>query len=675
MENGHSKIQTLSAAGVLVSLGIIYGDIGTSPLYVFKAIIGTRDISEELIFGGLSLVFWTLTLITTIKYVYLALNADNKGEGGIFALYALVRRYKAGWVIFPAIIGCATLISDGFITPAISVSSAIEGLRNLNQDIPTVPIVIAIIVAIFIFQQFGTTVVGKTFGPIMLMWFTFIGIMGLLQLLKNPEVLKAINPVYAINLLTQYPGGFWILGAVFLCTTGAEALYSDLGHCGKSNIRVGWGFVKICLLLNYFGQAAWLTTQVDSRLGTIIPFYAIIPEPLLIPGIIIATMAAIIASQALISGTFTLVTEAMKLKLWPATRLRYPSEIKGQIYIPAINWILMFGCIAVVLIFRESTAMEGAYGLAITFDMLMTTSLLAYYFSLSRKSTYRAFLIAITFFAIEGAFLVSNLSKFSHGGWFSFAIASLFFIMMFVLVRARKLRERHTEFVDVKHYVEILKDVQNDQTIPKEASHLVYLAVADSKRYIDSNIIYSILRKRPKRADVYWFLHVDTVDSPFTSKYSVDTVVPKECFFVRMKLGFKTPHRVNLLFNKIVHEMAERGEVDVISPYPSLQKHIMTADFKYIILNSWASSDSEISNFDRIIIQGYRLIKRFSLGTAELYGLEAANIETEKIPISVGPQAKGKIKREHEDAEREKEVRYASFGKKKGQGTKAQGKK
>jgi KUP system potassium uptake protein len=659
----NSKIQKLSAAGVLVSLGIIYGDIGTSPLYVFKAIIGQRDISEDLVFGGLSCVFWTLTLITTLKYVYLALNADNKGEGGIFALYALVRRYKAGWVIYPAIIGCCTLIADGFITPAISVSSAIEGLRILNPDIPTTSIVIVILAVVFIFQQFGTSVVGKTFGPIMMVWFGFIGFVGLLQVLKNPEVLRALNPYYAYNLIVNYPGGFWLLGMVFLCTTGAEALYSDLGHCGKANIRLGWGFVKVALLLNYFGQAAWLTTQVDSRLGGIIPFYAIIPEPLLLFGIIIATMAAIIASQALISGTFTLVNEAMKLKLWPATRLRYPSEIKGQIYVPAINWILLIGCISVVLIFKESSSMEGAYGLAIIINMLMTTTLLVYYFSTAKKSTLRSTGLAFLFVTLEGMFLVSNLEKFVHGGWYTFLIATLFFIMMFVLVRARKLRDRHTEFVDVNHYVELMKDVQNDVTIPKEASNLVYLAVADSKRYIDSNIIYSIFKKRPKRADIYWLLHVDTVDSPYTCKYSVDTIIPKECFFVRMKLGFKTPHRVNLLFSKIVHEMAECGEIDLVSTYPSLRKHSMPADFKFIILNSWASSDSEISNFDRIIIQGYRLIKRFSLSTAELYGLEAANIETEKAPISVGPKAKAKIKREREDLEREKEEKYAAHKK------------
>jgi KUP system potassium uptake protein len=638
----------LSAAGVLVSLGIIYGDIGTSPLYVFKAIVGTNNISEDLILGGLSCVFWTLTLVTSVKYVYLALNADNKGEGGIFALYALVRRYKANWVIYPAIIGCATLISDGFLTPAITISAAIEGLAVKYPHIPTMPIVIGILVLIFFFQQFGTSVVGKTFGPIMLIWFVFLGALGLHQLWGNFTVLNAINPVYAWDLLTKYPHGFWLLGAVFLCTTGAEALYADLGHCGKGNIRVGWGFVKVCLLLNYFGQGAWLLSQEGSKLGDQIPFYTIIPEYLYNFGVVIATMAAIIASQALISGTFTLVNEAMKLKLWPSTRVRYPSQVKGQIYIPAINWILLAGTIMVVLIFRESTKMEGAYGLAITFDMLMTTSLLVYYFSTSKKSTVRSAVLAMVFFTLEGMFLISNLSKFPHGGWFSFTIAGFFFVMMFILLRARALRDRHTEFVDLKHYVTMIQDLQADKEVNKEATNLVYLAVADSKRYIDSNIIYSIFKKRPKRADVYWFLHVETVDSPFTSKYVVDTIIPKKCFFIRMKLGFKTDHRVNLLFNKIIHEMADAGEIDLTSPYPSLHKYSMMGDFKFIILHSWASSDSEISSFDRVIIMSYRLLKNYSLSTEELYGIEAANLEVEKVPIQVGPQAKVRIKREKE---------------------------
>ncbi len=642
----------LSAAGVLVSLGIIYGDIGTSPIYTLRFIVGNRPVTEDLILGGLSLVFWTLTIITSIKYIYLALSADNKGEGGIFALYALVRRYKAGWVIFPAMIGCCTLIADGFITPAISVTSAVEGLKTLlpsitNQTIIT--IVIAILVLLFLFQQFGSSVVGKTFGPVMLIWFLFIGSIGAYHLTGHWEILKAINPVYGFNLLVKYPGGFWILGAIFLCTTGAEAMYSDLGHCGGSNIRIGWGFVKICLLLSYFGQGAWMLSTLEGKtLDESIPFFSMMPEWLLIFGVILATMATVIASQALISGTFTLVNEAMKLKLWPATRVQYPSQVKGQIYVPAINWLLLLGSSMVVLYFKESDSMQAAYGLAITFNMLMTTALLVYYFSTAKKSTFRSSLMALVFFTVEGAFLISNLSKFAHGGWVTFVIASIFFFMMFILLRARWLRERHTEFVDLKHYVGMIQDLQADLTVQKEATNLVYLAVADSKRYIDSNIIYSIFKKRPKRADIYWFLHVDTVDTPFTSKYSVDTIIPKKCFFIRMRLGFKTDHRVNLLFNQIIHEMADSGEIDLVSSYPSLHKYSMMGDFKFVIIHSWASSDSEISTFDRLIIQGYRILKEHSLPTEELYGIEAANLEIEKVPIQVGPQAKVKIKRERD---------------------------
>jgi KUP system potassium uptake protein len=663
MGNRLNRLSTLTVGGVLVSMGIIYGDIGTSPLYVFRAIVGKQMITEPLVLGGLSCVFWTLVIITTIKYVYLALNADNKGEGGIFALYALVRKYKASWVIYPAIIGCCTIISDGFITPAFSISAAVEGLTIDFPEIPTAPIVIGILIVLFFFQQFGTTVVGKTFGPIMLIWFVTIGIFGAIHFVENPSVLRALNPWYAWNLLTQYPGGFLLLAGVFLCTTGAEAMYSDLGHCGKRNIRVGWWFVFLCLMLNYFGQAAWLLDHQGSVLDGVTPFYALVPKPLLLFSIIIATMAAIIASQALISGTFTLVNEAMKLKLWPSTMVRYPSSIKGQIYLPLINWMLLAGTIVVVLIFRESAQMEGAYGLAITVDMLMTTTLLVYYFRTVKKSTFRFLVLGIVFFTLEGMFLVSNLDKFSHGGWFTFSIAAVFFLLMFILLKARALRDRHTEFVDLKHYVPLIQDLQNDTSIPKEATNLVYMAVADSKRYIDSNIIYSIFKKRPKRADVYWFIHVDTVDSPYTSKYSVDTVVPKKCFFVRIKLGFKADHRVNLLFNKILHDMAENAEIDLVSHYDSLNRHSMPADFKFIILHSLASVDSEISTFDDLIIQGYRFIKRHSLSTEEIYGLELANVEVERVPIMVGPPAKVHIKREREDLAREKEARYFNHSK------------
>ena len=658
MEENHPIKTGATAAGILVALGIIYGDIGTSPLYVFRAIVGDRTISEELVIGGLSCVFWTITLITTIKYIYLALNADNKGEGGIFALYALVRRYKGKWVIYPAIIGCCTLISDGFITPAFSISSAVEGFTIDYPDIPTVPIVVVILVLIFVFQQFGTSVVGKTFGPVMVVWFTTISLIGLYHLSGDWSVLRAVNPIYAWNLLTQYPGGFWLLAAVFLCTTGAEAMYSDLGHCGKNNIRFGWGFVKVALLLNYAGQAAWLMSLDGLKLDGKIPFYAIVPDWFLLPQVIIATMATIIASQALITGTFTLVNEAMKMKLWPSTTVRFPSQLKGQIYIPAINWILLAGTLMVVFIFQKSENMEGAYGLAITFDMLMTTTLLVYFFTTAKKSRLRSIVLGVVFFSLEGVFLISNFDKFWHGGWFAFAVAFALFLIMFILHKARHLRDRHTEFVDLKHYVPLIQDLQSDTSIQKEATNLVYMCVADSNRYIDSNIIYSIFRKRPKRADVYWFLHVDTVDSPYTSKYSVSTIIPKKCFFIRIKLGFKADHRVNLLFNKILHEMSENAEIELVSHYDSLRKHSMPADFKFVILHSLASVDSEISTFDNLVIQGYRWIKSWSLSTEEQYGLELANVEVETVPIMVGPQAKVKIKREHEEKAREKEQRY-----------------
>ena len=639
----------LSFSNLVVVLGIVYGDIGTSPIYTLSFIVGDKPITDQLVFGALSCVFWTLTLITSIKYIYLAISADNRGEGGIFALYALVRRYKARWVIYPAMIGCCTLIADGFITPAISVSSAIEGLRLVNPLIPTTGIIIVILLSIFVSQQFGSAIVGRTFGPLMAIWFIMLAVLGTRYLIDDPSVLMAIDPAYALDLLTNYPGGFILLGGVFLCTTGAEALYSDLGYCGASNIRVSWSMVKVCLLLNYFGQGAWLLSHRGETLGENIPFFALMPQWFLIPGIVITTIATIIASQALISGTYSLINEAMKLKLWPASRIRYPSQSRGKMYIPAMNWILMIGSIIVVAIFRESSAMEGAYGLAITINMLMTTSLLAYYFYTVKKSMLRSIILGAVFFTLEGVFLASNLDKFEHGGWFTFVIASVFFFMMFILHKARKLRQRHTEFVDLRHYESMLKDLQEDETVPKEASNLVYLAVADSRRYIDSNIIYSIFKKRPKRADVYWFVHVETVDNPFTSKYKVDVIIPKKAFFVSIKLGFKTPHRVNTLFNKIIHEMADNGEIDLTSPYPALHKYSMMSDFKFISLHSWASADSEISSFERFIITGYRIIKSFSLATEAMYGLEAANIEIEKVPIQVGPLAKVKIRRDKEE--------------------------
>ncbi len=646
-QNNRSSGHELSAAGVLITLGIIFGDIGTSPIYVMNAILSSHVISEELVLGGLSCVFWTLIIITTVKYVFLALNNDNKGEGGIFSLYALVRRYKVTWTIFPAIIGCATLIADGFITPPISISSAIEGLKILNPNIPTIPIVLAILFGLFVFQQFGTRVVGGIFGPVMLIWFAMIGMLGMKEIVQYPSVIQALNPAYAVHLLVVYPGGFWLLGAVFLCTTGGEALFSDLGHCGKSNIRVSWVFVLSMLLLNYFGQSAHILHNYNGQhwpegQST---FYALMPPWFLPVGITIASLATVIASQALITGCFTLVNEAMKLRLWPNLKVIYPTTQQGQIYIPGINWFLLMGCFTVVLIFRQSSNMEAAYGLAITIDMLMTTLLLTYLMYVRRRPAIIVWGIPCVFLTIEGTFFMSNMLKFTHGGWFTFSIASALFFGMWIFYQARLLRKKHIDFVEVKDYIAPLKELMQDDTIPKEANNLVYMSMANDKSHIDSNIIYSIFRKRPKRADIYWFVHVDISNEPFGATYSVEAVVPRRIFFVRLNFGFKVEHKVNLMFNKIVEEMVKNGEVDELSHYPSLRKYNMPADFKFIILNSRVAIDDALSPFEQFIVKGYRFIKSVSLTTAEDFGLELTNVEEETVPIRIAPSTKIELQR------------------------------
>ncbi len=656
-EQNHSK---LTVGGILVTMGIIYGDIGTSPLYVMKSIIKDEKITEALVYGGVSCVFWTLMIITTFKYVYLALNADNRGEGGIFALYALVRRYKSKWIIYPAIIGCAALIADGFLTPPISVASAVEGLSNLGtrwgtdwHHIETLPIVIGILIGLFVVQQFGTNAVGKAFGPIMFVWFGMIGSLGVIKILEYPSVLKALNPMYAINLVTNYRGelnhlhGFWLLGAVFLCTTGGEALYSDLGHCGKNNIRSSWVVVFIGLMLNYLGQAAFLMSRFDGKIfeeNSV--FYALMSPEFLPIGIAIATMAAIIASQALITGCFTLVNEAMKLKLWPNLKVSYPTQLKGQIYIPAINWFLLAGCIAVVLTFRESSKMEAAYGLAIVLNMLMTTSLLLHYIDMKRMPRWWLIAVGIILIPIELIFMFSNFSRFLEGGWFSVLLATVLFLGIFIWYRARLLRTSHLNYLEIEPYVPMLKELMNDDTVPKEATNLVYLSMSSDVKKIDSNIVYSIFRKRPKRADIYWFVHVDISDDPFVKKYTVETLVPGKVFFVKLRFGFKVEHKVNLMFNKIVKEMQASGEVDELSHYPSLRKHGWNADFKFILLNSRISADDEIGRFDQFMVRAYRILKKLSLPTQEDFGLEVSNVEIETVPINVNKARDIELKRE-----------------------------
>jgi len=514
--------------------------------------------------GGISCIFWTLTLQTTLKYVVLTLKADNKGEGGIFSLYTLVRKAKVTWLLFPAVIGGSALLADGIITPPISVASAVEGLQILQPNIQTVPIVIAILTILFVIQQYGTGIVGRSFGPVMFAWFAMLAILGGSQLVQNFEVLKAISPYYAYNLLVNHPGGFWLLGAVFLCTTGAEALYSDLGHCGRKNIQVSWGFVKTCLLLNYFGQGAWLINHSGESLSAFAggnPFYSIMPDWFLYIGIGIATIATVVASQALISGSFTLINEAMRLNFWPKVRINYPTNMRGQLYIPSVNWLLWLGCVIIVWRFRESSNMGAAYGLAIVLTMLMTTTLLMFYLRLRRYPTILIAILFVVYVFIEGSFLVANLSKFEHGGWVTLMIASGLIVIMLIWYQARKIRNRYVEFVKLADYAGTIAELSKDMTIPKYATHLVYLTSANNTDEIESKIIYSILQKQPKRADIYWFVHVDVVDEPYRMEYKVNEIIHDDVIRIDFRLGFRVAPRINLMFRKVVQDMVKNKEV------------------------------------------------------------------------------------------------------------------
>ncbi|MDB5264060.1 MAG: potassium transporter Kup [Adhaeribacter sp.] len=637
--SGNKTSQKISTAGLLISLGIIYGDIGTSPLYVMKAIIsgGGNIINLELIYGGISCIFWTLTLQTTFKYVILTLRADNKGEGGIFSLYTLVRR-KAKWLTIPAIIGGSALLADGIITPPISVSSAIEGLRLVYPDIPTVPIVIVILTFLFLLQSFGTQIVGKAFGPIMLVWFVMLGTLGFINILHHPEVLKAINPYYAYRLLYHYPGGFWLLGAVFLCTTGAEALYSDLGHCGRGNIRTSWIFVKTCLLLNYLGQGAWLTLHVGDTLSeNNNPFYAIMPEWFLFIGITIATIAAIIASQALITGSFTLISEAIRLNIWPKVRLIYPTNVKGQLYVPSINRLLWLGCVAVVLYFKESANMEAAYGLSITITMLATTILLSYYLYIKKFSKLVVFIFLAVYLSIELSFLLANLIKFPHGGWVSVAIGLGLISVMYIWLRAYYIKRRLTEYVKLKDYVEFLKELSDDSSIPKYSTHLIFMTSAERKSEIESKIIYSIFQKRPKRADIYWFVHVETVDEPHTMEYKVHHLAQNDVIRIDFKLGFRVEQRVNLFFRKVIENLVKNKEVDITSRYDSLNKANVIGDFRFVVLEKFLSLENDLPFLEKLIMEAYFFIKAFTPSEDKWFGLDTSSVKVEKVPLIINP--------------------------------------
>ncbi len=629
----------VTAGTLLIALGIIYGDIGTSPLYAFKAILGDRTIDEVLVYGGVSCVFWTLVFQTSIKYIWLTLRADNDGEGGIFSLYALVRRFGKGLVI-PTMIGAAALLADGLITPPISIMAAIEGLSTIEgmEDIPTLPIVITLISLFFLFQRFGTQKVGSMFGPIMTIWFAMLFVLGINQIVQHPDILQALNPYYAIKLLTRYPGGFWLLGAVFLATTGAEALYFDLGHCGIKNIRITWVFVKTCLVTNYLGQAAWSMQHLQSTLDGRSPFFEVMPSWFLIIGILIATAAAIIASQAVISGSYTLISEAVNLNFWPRVTIRQPSETKGQIYVPSINLLLWMGCILIVLYFKSSTNMEAAYGLAIILAMMMTTTLLNTYLIFRLKWNRLAVAGIITLFAtLEICFFIANIKKFPEGGYITILLAVVFFAIMYGIYYGRRISNKMTKWVKLDDYYASLKELSSDLDIPKFATHLIYLTKANTKHEIEHKIINSILSKNPKRADVYWFLHLHRTESPYSLEYNVHELLDDKIIKVNLHIGFRVQPLMELYFKQIVRELVEKKELNLHMRADGSTKYNSEPDFKFVVIDKFISVENKFSAREGLLLNSYFFLKSLGLSDEKAFGLDKSDVIIENIPLVIHP--------------------------------------
>ena len=634
----------------LVALGIVYGDIGTSPMYVMKSIVegngGIAHVDQAFIVGSLSLVIWTITLLTTVTHVLIALRADNHGEGGIFALYSLIR-HCGKWLIIPTMIGGCTMLADGVLTPAVTVTTAVEGLRSIHAvdkllgsgQIAVVLITLVIISLLFLIQRSGTSSIGRMFGPVMMVWFLFLGITGIWLTMGDLSILRAFNPVYAVRVLISPNNktGFLILGSVFLCTTGAEALYTDMGHVGRSSIYVSWPFVKICLILNYMGQCVWIIqNQGDPAIQAIRdlnPFYVMLPVPLRPVAIVLSALAAIIASQALISGSYTLVHEAASLDLMPHLNVRYPSDTKGQIYIPLVNNTLWIFCVAVILYFRTGSRMENAYGLAITISMLMMTILFCVYIGVLHRKKLAALAFAVIFFALEGVFFVSSLGKFMVGGYVAIIISAAILFIMICWYRGTQIEQAQNIHLKMRDHLDAIKDLQNDDSIPLCSNNVVYLAKGDDFEKIDRDLLYSILDKDPKRADAYWFISVNTTNDPYQKNYQVETYGTDYVFRVNLYLGFKVKPSVNIYLRQIVHDLLAMGELPEQNRRHSIYGPSEVGSFKFYMIRKMIMQEGDIAPVDNFLIHAKYLIRRIAGSPIQWFGLKTSNVVIEYVPL------------------------------------------
>ena len=660
----NNKAKRMSAAGLLIAIGIVYGDIGTSPLYVMKSIVegngGIGNVNRDFIIGSISLVLWTVTLLTTLQTVIIALKATNHGEGGIFALYTLVRK-RAKWLVLPALIGGAAILADGTLTPAVTVTTAIEGLKGLNfgGNVPVstqnmvIAITVVILLVLFSIQKMGTSIIGKAFGPIMFLWFTFLGVMGVMNMVGDWSILQAINPIYAIRLLVSpyNKAGIFILGSIFLATTGAEALYSDVGHVGKSNIIGSWPFVFVCLSLNYFGQGVWILNNPTYRPadgGVLNPFFEMIPANIRLFAIILATIAAVIASQALITGSFTLVAEASGLKFLPRMNINYPSNEKGQIYIPSINKGICVATIAIVLYFQTSAHMEAAYGLSITISMLMTTILLYEWLVMKKVNTVWNWIFLIFFGVLDIMFMISSLTKFTHGGYVSLFIAGAIGFIMYVWYYGNKVRDKRearNAYVRLDEYTDMLTNLSHDENYPTYATNLVYMANVKYNKFIKREILYSILDKRPKRAKAYWFVTVNVTNEPFTAEYAVNTYGTKNVINIQLYLGFKKQTSVNVYIRQIVHDLIADGTIE-----PQPQEYTTSpgrdvGDFSFVIVNDVISPQTQLVGYEKWLVEARVRLQNLSSNPASWFGLEYADTVIERVPLILGRPNPSYIKR------------------------------
>ncbi|MCI1984296.1 MAG: KUP/HAK/KT family potassium transporter [Bifidobacteriaceae bacterium] len=647
----------------IVALGVVYGDIGTSPLYTIQSFIsgqgGIQYADRPAVLGMLSLLFWSVTLITTVKYVLIAMRIDNKGEGGIFALYTLVRRYGK-WLAVAAMLGGAAFLADSVLTPAVSISSAVEGLKTIpalesvfdGNDNLTLIITVVIIIILFAVQSRGTERIGKVFGSVVMVWFAFLAVTGIMNLSNDWSVFEALNPMYGLQFLVA-PGnkaGLAIMGTVFLSTTGAEALYSDMGHVGRGNIYVTWPLIKIALVLCYFGQGAWIlknnTNPEMMKVDNLNPFFQMMDPSIRTVAVVLSVAAGVIASQALITGAFTMVSEATGLNWMPHLQVRYPARTRGQLYIPAINAVLCVATLSVLALFRDSEHISAAYGLALTITMITTTVLLAAYIWWGMKKKFFAIVFTVVFLAIQILFLLASLTKFFHGGWFTMALTLAILFIMYAWDVGTKVERSQRRHLSPEEFLPALDMLHRDERIDYCSDNVVYLTSDPELRRLDTDIFYSIFADHPKRARAWWAVSVQVTDDPFTREYSVENFGTDFLFRVRIRIGFKVNQNVATYLHQIMHDLIASDELpEQATIYPKLDEDQQIGTIKYILIHKNLIPESKITSRGALSLRVKYAIRHVAGSPVKWFGLAAYNPLVEVLPLFVSTVAVPPLKR------------------------------